>query len=60
MNLQQFNQMLDEKEKPVQETPKDNNFFENITVQAKNILLKEKMMDIGQSQKNKSKFFRGF
>uniref|UniRef100_A0A336LMC9 CSON012008 protein n=1 Tax=Culicoides sonorensis TaxID=179676 RepID=A0A336LMC9_CULSO len=57
MNLQQFNTMLEEKDqvvsKPVAEVPKKTNFFENINEEAKNIMLKEQMQIIGQTQKNK-------
>lgn len=62
MNLHQFNQMLEEQTQtkpslPVPDPPKKSNFFENINEQAKNILRKEELQNIGQMQKNKSKFF---
>lgn len=62
MNLHQFNQMLEEKDtkSSVPDQPKKSNFFDNINEQAKNILRKEELQSIGQTQKNKSKFCMNF
>ncbi|XP_063695810.1 G kinase-anchoring protein 1-like [Culicoides brevitarsis] len=60
MNLHQFNQMLENKTEtkaPSLEIIQDNaqgNFFENINEQARNIVRKEDIQNIGQTQKNKT------